>query len=195
MKDLWVGLCVLTLSSVVANSCQLDTRMGTRGGLIAARADQCINTDMYAFHSPYGPGKFTNKCNIFVADVVRVAGGRVPDRPILFYFREANRVAYHEAYNLTCVPASKCIFLDRHSWRSPIGAGEWSNPNSVYLHRDPRWIRVDTPALGDVAGCKGHCAIVTGPGKTTSVGSIWVEKDDWGFRPGQNTVFWRYIGP
>ncbi|KAI0217613.1 hypothetical protein LSAT2_030654 [Lamellibrachia satsuma] len=82
----------------------------------------------------------------------------------------------------------------RYPWFSPIGAGEWANPRSTYLTNDPHWVLVTgTPRRGDVAACDGHVGIVTGPGTTVSAARNKVVQNDWGFRPGQTTTFWRYV--
>ncbi|XP_046339512.2 uncharacterized protein LOC124120676 [Haliotis rufescens] len=78
-------------------------------------------------------------------------------------------------------------------WSSPIGAGEWGNPNSSYLKGNSCWSQVSTPGIGDVISDGQAVAIVTGQQKTTRATLEKVVKDDWGFlSDSQNIVFWHY---
>ena len=144
--------------------------------VIPAAARQHVGSAAWA-HSvakpPYSAG--TNKCNLFVYEVLNGAGMPVPMR-IRFSWREFGNVKY------------------------PPLAGQWANPNETI----PGWEVVTNPRPGDVVAMKedysdasGHVGIVTGPGTSVSVSSLTgtVVENDWGFRPDQkDVVFRRYVG-
>lgn len=81
----------------------------------------------------------------------------------------------------------------RHWWKwSPIGAWEWLDPKSSYLTGSGCWWKVNFPCRGDVAAYNGHVGIVTSYGKTISAAHSKVVRTEWGFRPGKESIFWRY---
>jgi len=123
---------------------------------------------------PYPPG--TNKCNLFVYEVLNAAGTPVPMK-IRFSWRNFGNVSY------------------------PPLAGQWADPDVTI----PGWEVVQNPLPGDVAAQKisysdasGHVGIVTGPGKTVSASSDTgtIVENNWGFRADQQgeVVFRRYVG-
>jgi cell wall-associated NlpC family hydrolase len=122
---------------------------------------------------PYPPG--TNKCNLFVYEVLNAAGTPVPMR-IRFSWRNFGNVKY------------------------PPLAGQWADPHQPI----PGWEVVTNPRPGDVVAVKedysdasGHVGIVTGPGTSVSASSVTgtVVQNNWGFQPGQkDVVFRRYVG-
>ncbi|ELT93999.1 hypothetical protein CAPTEDRAFT_197771 [Capitella teleta] len=127
-------------------------------------ADKHVGSTNWAKDAKRGQLKAGDfKCSQFVAEVVKEAGGNVPQR----------------------------TFLGVKT--GPIGAGEWSNKNSTYLNNDKCWTRVTSPQPGDVAGGHGHVGIVTGPSMTTSAAKSEVVKNDWGFGSGDRKAeaFWR----
>jgi hypothetical protein len=127
-----------------------------------------------ANRGPYPAG--TNKCNLFVYEVLARSGAPVPEH-LRFSFRVGGVAAY------------------------PPLAGEWADPLLII----PGWEIVKNPRPGDVAAQKsshsdasGHVGIVTGPGTTVSVSSKTdtVIETGWGFPPHTQdaVVFRRYVG-
>jgi hypothetical protein len=122
----------------------------------------------------YGPG--TDKCNLFVYDVLNAAGTPV-------YLK-----VYHHWV--------------RSDFKYPPLAGQWADPNVEILG----WKVVTDPQPGDVAaeahdclGCdSGHVGIVISANQTVSASTVdnKVVANDWGFRPDQkgHVVFRRYVG-
>ncbi|ELU05794.1 hypothetical protein CAPTEDRAFT_221387 [Capitella teleta] len=119
-----------------------------------------IGSTTWSKASSHYPGSGKYKCNVFVADLVTLAGGRVPQ---IHFFK----------------------------W-SPIGTGEWCNPRSKYMKQVKCWQHQSTYKIGDVACFRGHMGFVTGVNLTTSANEFEIVRNDWGFRAGQNPVFWRW---
>ena len=132
---------------------------------------------------PYGPN--TNKCNLFVYEILNEAGASVP-------MKTRDRGWF------------KGIFKARYVKHPPL-AGQWAD-RSVSI---PGWKVVNTPQVGDVAAeagqysnATGHVGIVSAvtqggkKGKTISASATTntVVENTWGFRGGQNVVFRRYVG-
>jgi hypothetical protein len=66
---------------------------------------------------------------------------------------------------------------------SPIGAGEWGNPNSSYLKKKKCWENCKGSwRSGDVISDSVHVAIITDNKLTTSARHDKVVQNDWGFR-------------
>ncbi|XP_060561480.1 uncharacterized protein LOC132721232 [Ruditapes philippinarum] len=66
---------------------------------------------------------------------------------------------------------------------SPIGAGEWGNPNSSYLKKKKCWENCKGSwRSGDVISDSVHVAIITDNKRTTSARHDKVVQNDWGFR-------------
>ncbi|ELU10775.1 hypothetical protein CAPTEDRAFT_223625 [Capitella teleta] len=141
-------------------------------------AEKYIGSTIWAFEKTH-PSTETpansNKCNLFVADVIEMSGGQVPQRK---------------------VDASK---------KTPIGTGEWCNPASKYMKKVSCWkhvtdIKKDGSgySLGDVICDDGHMGIVVGVETVASQhANMSINKivaNDWGFRKDKkNPVFWRWI--
>lgn len=150
---------------------------------IAAEALKYRNRPDWAYSAtkgPYGPG--TNKCNLFVYDVLAAAGAPVPMR-VRWSWREFGDVKY------------------------PPLAGQWADPGVNISGWVVLKVPPDSPQPGDVAAMKGdyddasgHVGIVTSlnPPSTVSVpsDSPVVEERGWGFRPNEQgqVVFRRYVG-
>ena len=81
-----------------------------------------------------------------------------------------------------------------YKW-SPISADEWADPQSSALTSSISWTNVQFAERGDVAASGGHVGIVVAQNET--VRAVTMERkilrNDWGFRAGQNTTFWRYV--
>jgi cell wall-associated NlpC family hydrolase len=143
---------------------------------IVAHARQQVGSVDWAYEVSKGPYPAdTNKCNLFVYDVLTSAGLPVPLKEHYGWF---NRTTLY-----------------------PPLAGQWADP-SVDI---PGWVVVTSPQPGDVAAMKedysdasGHVAIVSGPNLTVSMSSDadMVVENDWGFRPEQqgDVVFRHYVG-
>ena len=142
-------------------------------------ARRYIGSNAWAYDKERGPsGTNTNKCNLFVYEVLNEAG-----TPVSMMHRTR--------------------FGFRRPDHPPL-AGQWANP-SVSI---PGWTIVTSPQPGDVvaeahiySNASGHVGIVTeanadGTGKTVSASSKTqtVVENDWGFQPGQKVVFRRYQG-
>ena len=131
---------------------------------------------LYAEKGDFGEGKW--KCNLFVYDILKQAGAS-PGLP-----NEANSIKDFLGYG-----------------PYPPTAGQWADPN----FQIPEW-RILSPAelpqAGDVVAeahpeytnATGHCGIVYEYGSTVSAGEYVILNNNFGFRPGQNVVFRRYIG-
>ncbi|XP_038054600.1 uncharacterized protein LOC119726812 [Patiria miniata] len=134
------------------------------GSTIAQVARGYTGSTVWSFVSSHRTGRNTNKCNIFVAEVLEEAGATVPHR------------------------------WPRWLRWSPVGAGEWGNRYSSYLSEDRCWTYSSTAGLGYVAGDGRHVAIVTGTRQTTSARSDMVVTNDFGFRSSQegSIIFWKY---
>jgi hypothetical protein len=117
----------------------------------------------------------TNKCNLFVYEVLNRAGTPVPMN-VRFSWRGFGNVSY------------------------PPLANEWADPGVTIAG----WEVVTNPRAGDVVAIKGdggsgHVGIVMEPGKTMSVNTVSgnVKVKDLGFvgkDPSQAAVFRRYVG-
>lgn len=148
-----------------------------RQAAIVSEARKYVDSSAWAHWAdrpPYPAG--TNKCNLFVYEVLKSAGTPVPMR-VRWSWRNLGNVSY------------------------PPLARQWADPDQVI----PGWVIVKDPQPGDVAAMRinytdatGHVGIVTGPGTTVSASSETdtVVENDWGFRPGQKdaVVFRRYVG-
>ncbi|KAL3860175.1 hypothetical protein ACJMK2_010333 [Sinanodonta woodiana] len=155
----------LILSLFVTFCISLVCRASSSGENIGNRARSYIGSRTWLYSSSHVTGVNTNKCNIFVADVLK----------------EEN-----------------CPAPNRSWWRySPIGAGEWANPNSEYLNSSRCWEICDSPVKGDVIAMGGHVGIVSGSRNTTSASALaqprgLIVENDWGFRSDDNATCWRY---
>ncbi|HBL58676.1 MAG TPA: hypothetical protein DDZ80_09215 [Cyanobacteria bacterium UBA8803] len=140
---------------------------------IVREARRHIGSGTWAYSAnrpPYGSG--TNKCNLFVYEVVNNAGAPVPMQE-RWSWSQFEYVQY------------------------PPLAGQWANPSFTI----PGWVVVTEPQPGDVAAiainysdASGHVAIVSGPNTTISATANEVVENDWGFRAGQTPTFRRYGG-
>jgi cell wall-associated NlpC family hydrolase len=169
LPELFMELSRQALAKAQARQARNET-------VIPAEAKKHVGStawDHQASRPPYSSG--TNKCNLFVYEVLNAAGMPVPMK-IRFSWREFGNVKY------------------------PPLAGQWADPHVEI----PGWEVVTNPRPGDVVAMKedysdasGHVGIVTGPGTSASVSSLTgtVVENDWGFRAGQNdVVFRRYVG-
>lgn len=128
-------------------------------------------------------GKGTNKCNLFVFEVLNEAGTSV------------SKIERTRGWGI----------LD--SQYHPPLAGQWANKS----YSIPGWVVVDKPQPGDIVAqqinysdASGHCGIVTevaadgSTGLSVSDSSITetIVENDWGFRADQKgkVVFRRYVG-
>ncbi|ELT94004.1 hypothetical protein CAPTEDRAFT_197776 [Capitella teleta] len=195
-----------------AGSNTTATPVSSKGAAIAKKAQSYLHDTKWSKASSHSVGAGKHKCNIFIAEVIKEAGGSVPHRLRQQYFIQTKSVfgikavairknsslikwdiavgkaGFHEAYD-------DLMTLHIHFWWSPIGANEWANTTSSYLCDDKCWVLVTSPQNGDVAAGYGHVGIVTGPATTTSAGEFAVVTNDWGFGnpPRQAQAFWRYI--
>ena len=193
---IWKGLksgnyqFILLTSGNIAKDCELQGTIEVKHesaiNQIIPVAKKYIGSSTWAYSAnkpPYGPK--TNKCNLFVYDVLNQAGASVQ-------MKKRDRGWF------------KGIFVKRYVNYPPL-AGQWAN-SSVSI---PGWIVVKTPQIGDVAAeaiqysnATGHVGIVSEVtlggknGKTISASAVTnkVVENDWGFRSGQNVVFRRYKG-
>jgi hypothetical protein len=134
------------------------------------------NWAVNADRPPYGPG--TNKCNLFVYEVLNEAGASV------------QMIERHKWG----------ISRGKH----PPLAGQWADRNFSISG----WTIVPSPQIGDVVAeahhysdASGHVGIVSSvspdgkSGTTISAATSGsVVENDWGFRSGQSPVFRRYTG-
>ncbi|XP_067683476.1 uncharacterized protein [Haliotis asinina] len=156
-----IELLVFLVAVVVPTYGWLFSKSTVSGTDIQRTADKYIGSTKWSQASSHRTGANTNKCNIFVAEVLEEAGATVPHRHVL-------------------------------TW-SPIGAGEWGNPNSEYLNDDSCWTHVTSAQVGDVIGDGVHVGIVTGSQLTTSARYDKVVKNDFGFRSSQaDMTLWRF---
>jgi cell wall-associated NlpC family hydrolase len=153
-------------------------RQANNEKVIPAEAKKHVGSmawDYNAKRPPYSSG--TNKCNLFVYEVLNAAGTPVQMK--------------------TRLSISQLEYV-----KYPPLAGQWADPRADI----PGWEVVTNPRPGDVVAMKenygdasGHVGIVTGPGTTASVSSHTgsVVENDWGFRADQkeDVVFRRYVGP
>jgi hypothetical protein len=155
---------------------EAQARLAHNAKVIPAEAKKHVGSTAWAHEAnrpPYSSG--TNKCNLFVYEVLNAAGKPVPMK-IRFSWRSFGNVRY------------------------PPLAGQWADPDVDI----PGWVVVAHPLPGDVVAMKedfsdasGHVGIVTGPGTSVSVSSDTgtVVQNDWGFRSDQkDVVFRRYVG-
>jgi cell wall-associated NlpC family hydrolase len=155
---------------------EAQARQARNETAIPAEAKKHVGSSAWAHSAnkpPYSPG--TNKCNLFVYEVLNGAGTPVPMK-IRFSWRSFGNVKY------------------------PPLAGQWADPDVTI----PGWEVVQSPRPGDVVAMKedysdasGHVGIVSGPGTSVSVSSSTgsVVENDWGFRSDQkDVVFRRYVG-
>lgn len=150
---------------------------------IAELAMGSIGSERWAYdvaNGPYGPQ--TNKCNLFIHDILSMAGAGNP-------YRNGGRL-----YNWFGIGSPKY----------PILAGQWADPG----YSIPGWDVVSTPAPGDIAAvahdyadATGHVGIVVrglgGGLGTVSQPSFQdpVARSLWGFRRNEPTpTFRRYRG-
>ena len=114
---------------------------------------------------------FTNKCNLFVAEVTNAAGAVVPSP---------------NGGPLGARPITASVWANKATaiagWRV-LGSGEPALPGDIAAIEQPGH---DTYT--------GHVAIVVAPGKTASATSPVVVVNDWGFRKGQAPTFRRWEG-
>ncbi|XP_067683472.1 uncharacterized protein [Haliotis asinina] len=78
-----ITLLVFLVAVVVPSYGWFIRRPRSRRGIgskIKRVADSYINSTRWSYASPHTTGRNTNKCNIFVADVIEKAGGSVPHR-------------------------------------------------------------------------------------------------------------------
>jgi len=76
MKDVSLGLRGSTMNINLKVTNPLFVFQS--GSKIASTADKYIGDTKWSYSSSHGPGVNTNKCNIFVADIMKEAGGSVP---------------------------------------------------------------------------------------------------------------------
>jgi hypothetical protein len=179
---------VLRVYGTVGQNCKIDGTLTTNeesaNDSIVPVARSYRNNTSWAFSANRPPyGKNTNKCNLFVYEILNEAGASVSmktrDRGFL-----------------------KGLFSERYVKHPPL-AGQWANPGVSI----PGWRVVSTPQPGDVVAeasqgnnYTGHVGIVSEVnnggqnGKTVSASHDKVVENDWGFRSGQNMVFRRYQG-
>jgi len=121
---------------------------------------------------PYPPN--TNKCNLFVHEVLMQAGVPIPMQRR--YSLSKFKYVYH-----------------------PTLAGQWADPT----FKIPGWNVVPNGVFGDVAAiafdysnATGHVAIVSESGSLTiAANATTVVETDWGFSAGQTPTFRRRGGP
>lgn len=136
--------------------------------------DYLVNREKGAFRA----GK--SKCNLMVAEVIMQAGLPAP-------------LVEADSY-------TKGVHM-----RYPHAA-QWSDPNQVICGYGPgekilgMWVVVvQDPQPGDVAATSGHVGIVADAGHTISTDNIdeglpgIVHYKEWGFRPGENPTFRRWM--
>lgn len=191
---IWKGLTsgtyqfILRTSGNIAKGCKLegDIEVKHESAIkqIIPVGKSHVGSSTWAYSAnkpPYGPK--TDKCNLFVYDVLNEAGASVQMKT-----RDRGWL--------------KGLITARYVKHPPL-AGQWAN-SSVSI---PGWMVVKTPQVGDVAAeaiqylnATGHVGIVSEVtqggknGKTISATATKVVENDWGFRAGQNVVFRRYMG-
>ena len=82
--------------------------------------------------------------------------------------------------------------------KTPIGPKQWQRSASMFVMMSGHFKRCKGfKSPGDIIAYKDHVGIVTGARKTTMADpeanpSGLITETDWGFRPGQHPVCWRY---
>jgi cell wall-associated NlpC family hydrolase len=166
---------LVAMRTVLIGGPAATVAMPTVAQRIVDEAKKYLESNDWSYYTdrpPYGPG--TNKCNLFVYEVLNNAGAPVPMKE-RWSWRNFEYVKY------------------------PPLAGQWADPDVDI----PGWVVVDDPQPGDVVAMEenysdasGHVGIVSGEGKTISASSETqtIVENDWGFREGQKPVFRRYVG-
>ncbi|QDV35077.1 hypothetical protein [Tautonia plasticadhaerens] len=144
--------------------------MSNKAAKIVEVAKRHVGSALWAYSVEKGDfGKNTNKCNLFVYDVMVEADAR--PLPVV----------------------SRRIF-----WTRPPLAREWADPAveiegwDVVSSPEPGDVISEAHEYADATG---HVGIVVGPGETVSAASNAVLRNDWGFRQGQKPTYRRLSRP
>ncbi|KAK2163372.1 hypothetical protein NP493_1466g00016 [Ridgeia piscesae] len=132
---------------------------------IAKMAESKVGSTLWSFASTHKTGANTNKCNIFVGEMIEAAGATVPHRH--WWMWSPIGAAEWGSSSSSYLLSNKC----------------WTLVSST-----------TDAKRGDVISDGHHVGIVTGQSLTTSASARTqnVVTNDWGFKASQNPTIWRY---
>ncbi|KAL3860170.1 hypothetical protein ACJMK2_010328 [Sinanodonta woodiana] len=152
----------LFLAFCVNGVCQASSS----GGNIGNRARSYIGSRKWLYSSSHETGVNTNKCNIFVADVLKEESCPAPNR----WFWRYSPIGAEE-------------------WANP---NSWYLSMSRCWERCNNPVKGDVIATGGHVGIVSGNRKTTSASAAASPAGLIVE-NDWGFRSGQNPTCWRYL--
>jgi hypothetical protein len=173
---------ITSFSNLESDACfkepvSIDRKVYSQSEQIAKVALKYKKSENWSYIKSKGAfGKNTNKCNLFVYDVLSEININLPLQDQGFS---------------TYIP-----FIGEENM--PYTAGQWADPSLEI----PGFKIVSSPKIGDIiaiamdyADATGHVGIITGNKQTTlqSSKTDLVETNDWGFREDQQAVYRRYI--
>ncbi|KAK3610402.1 hypothetical protein CHS0354_008690 [Potamilus streckersoni] len=154
----------LVLSLFVAFCVNVVCQASSSGESIGNRALWYVGSEKWLYSGSHQTGANTNKCNIFVADILKEEGCPAPNRR-----RSYSPIGAYEWAN------SNSVFLGR----SPC----WERCNSPE--------KGDVIATDGHVGIVSGYQRTTSASAAAYPPGLIVE-NDWGFRSGQNPTCWRY---